>query len=236
MDFQQFDPLIDTLGAARVIAHLASFITDERRARIEAVLAGRVDAVHVAVERPEDPYNAAAIVRSAEALGAMHVHAVDAPDDALHARKTTQGSFNWVHTYHHPTLEALLALLRARGVRLYGAHMRGKFAVDALPVDAPLCLLFGNEGVGLSERALAACDDTFHIPMYGMSESLNLSVSAALSLRSALGRRRALVGRDGDLDDAALLREKARYYARCVDARTLDALASASTARDPLGS
>ena len=235
MDFKQFDRIIDALGAARVVQELAPQISEERRARIDAVLAARVDAVHVAVERPEDPYNAAAIVRSAEALGALHVHVIDAPGGALHARKTTQGAFNWVHTYHHAALPDLLSVLRARGVRLFGAQMQGALSVDALPVDAPLCLLFGNEGVGLSEAALTACDDTFHIPMYGMSESLNLSVSAALALRSVLGRRRAGLGRDGDLGEAALLHERARCYARCVDARTLAALAFVSSgAREPL--
>ena len=224
MDFGELDRFIARLGVARVTAGLGPFITADRKARIERVLEGRIDAVHVAVERPEDPYNAAAIVRTAEALGAMHVHVVDAPEDTLHARKTTQGAFNWLHTYHHAALGDLLTTLRARGVRLFGAQMAGTHAVDALPIDAPLCLLFGNEGTGLSDAALAACDATFRIPMFGMSESLNLSVSAALSLRATLARRRAEVGRDGDLTPEALALERARYYARCVDARTLEAL------------
>ena len=224
MDFRELDRVIARVGVTRITEALAPFITAERCARIERVLDGRIDAVHVAVERPEDPYNAAAIVRTAEALGAMHVHVVAAPEDTLHARKTTQGAFNWLHTYHHPTLTDLLATLRAGGVRLFGAQMAGTYAVDALPVDAPLCLLFGNEGAGLSPAALAACDATFRVPMYGMSESLNLSVSAALSLRVTLDRRRQEVGRDGDLTPDARAFERARYYARCVDARTLEGL------------
>lgn len=224
MDFSELDRAIDTVGAAKVVLDLAPFITDERRARIEHVLKGRVDSVRVGAERPEDPYNAAAIVRSAEALGALHVHVIDAPEDALHARKTTQGSFNWLHTYHHPSLPSLIDVLSARSVRLFGAAMDGAYAVDTLPVDAPLCLLFGNEGAGLSAEARAACHGTFHIPMYGMSESLNLSVSAALALRSVLARRRAFVGADSDLTGEALMRERARYYARSVDERTLHGL------------
>ena len=60
--------------------------------------------------------------------------------------------------------------------------------------------------------------------MYGMSESLNLSVSAALSMHSVATRRRAWLGREGDLEGERLMRERARYYARCVDQRTLAAL------------
>ncbi len=224
MQFADLDRTIDALGAARVVAALAPLISEERRARIERVLAGRLDALHVAVERPEDPYNAAAVVRSAEALGALHVHVVGVPEGALHARKTTQGSYYWLHTYHHNELADLLARLRGGGVRLFGALMTGARRLEELPVDAPLCLLFGNEATGLSAKALAACDLTFRIPMYGMSESLNLSVSAALALHSIATRRRALLGRDGDLEGERLLRERARYYARCVEPRTLAAL------------
>lgn len=224
MDYSELDGYIDRIGPARVIAALTPWIGEERRARIEQLLEGRMDGVHLAVERPRDPYNAAAIVRTAEALGALHVHVVAAPDDALHARKTTQGAFRWLHTYHHSDLGELLALLRSQGVRLCGATMSASRRHDELPAAAPLCLLFGNEGTGLSPEALAACDETFRIPMYGMSESLNVSVAAALALGSVLDRRRALLGRAGDLEGERRERERARYYARCVDVRTLDAL------------
>jgi len=224
MDFSDVDRTIARVGAARVAEALAPFITVERRERIERVLEGRLDSLHVAVERPEDPYNAAAVVRTAEALGVLHVHVADAPEDTLHARKTTQGSFNWLHTYHHPQLDHLLATLRSQEVVLCGAMMDGALAIEELPVERPLCLLFGNEGTGLSAEARAACDLTFRIPMHGMSESLNLSVSAALALYSVATRRRTLLGRAGDLAGERLLRERARYYARCVDVRTLEAL------------
>lgn len=223
MDFSELDARIDAVGSEYACAQLGPLLGDERRARIERVLEGRLDALHVAVERPADPYNAAAIVRTAEAIGALHVHVIDTREDALHARKTTQGSFNWLHTYHHASLHGLLALQR-QGVRLCGAMMDGALTIEQLPIDRPLCLLFGNEGVGLSSEARAACDLSFRIPMYGMSESLNLSVSAALSLYEVARRQRARLGQPGDLVGERLMRERARYYARCVDARTLDAL------------
>ncbi|MDB4976964.1 MAG: putative tRNA/rRNA methyltransferase [Myxococcaceae bacterium] len=224
MDFSELDRTIDRVGSERAVAELGPWLTEERRERIEHVLRGRLDALHVAVERPEDPYNAAAIVRSAEAIGALHVHVVTEHESALHARKTTQGSFNWVHTYHHPELPDLIATLERGQVRVCGALMEGSLRLEELPIDRPLCLLFGNEKTGLSASALQACDLTFRIPMYGMSESLNLSVSASLALYSVAQRKRALLGCEGDLTGARLMRERARYYARCVDERTLLAL------------
>lgn len=224
MDFSQFDARIDAVGSTHAVEQLGPWLTEPRRERIERVLAARLDSLHVAVENPADPYNAAAIVRTAEAIGALHVHVITSSEDALHARKTTQGSFNWVHTYHHASLAELLARVRVEGATLCGAMMDGALALEELPIDRPICILFGNEGIGLSAEARAACDHTFRIPMYGMSESLNLSVSAAISLYSVASRRRALLGANSDLAGERLMRERARYYARCVDARTLEAL------------
>jgi tRNA (guanosine-2'-O-)-methyltransferase len=224
MDFAELDAIIERLGPEAIARTLDPYLTEPRKARIEQVLAGRLESVRVAVEHPEDPHNAAAVVRSAEALGAMHVHVVDAPSGALHAPGTTQGAYVWLHTHHHGTLDELVAEVRAGGLALAGARMDGELSVHELPADRPLCLLFGNEGTGLSPAARRACDYAFRIPMVGMSESLNLSVSAALALYTVARARRAFLGRAGDLEGARLAYERARYYARSVDRRLLDGL------------
>jgi tRNA (guanosine-2'-O-)-methyltransferase len=224
LDFRELDSIIRRAGAERVAGLLAPYITEARLSRIESVLSARLDSLHVAAERPEDPRNAAAIVRSAEALGALHVHTIQAPPEALHAPKQTQGSFNWVHTHHHQQYDTFFAAIRASGARLAGALMEGDCAVDDLPVDRPLCIIFGNEKVGLSEAMLSACDLTFRIPMVGMSESLNMSVSAAIALYSAARARRKVLGAPGDLSGDRLHEERARYYARSVERRLLLAL------------
>jgi tRNA (guanosine-2'-O-)-methyltransferase len=224
MDFGELDAIIDRLGPAELLRTLTPFLTEPRKARIEQVLSGRLESVQVAVECPEDPHNAAAIVRSAEAFGALHVHVVDAPSGALHAPSTTQGSYVWVHTHHHGQLEQLLQQVRRDGLALAGAWMEAELTLHELPAERPLCLLFGNEGTGLSAAAKTACDYGFRIPMVGMSESLNLSVSAALSLYHVTRARRAWLGRAGDLEGSRLDYERARYYARSVDRRLLDGL------------
>ncbi len=188
------------------------------------MLSGRLESIRIAFERPEDPHNAAAVVRSAEAMGAMHVHAVQASEDALNAPETTQGAYCWVHTHHHDSLEELLAVRESAGLYLAGATMDGSLTVEELPADRPLCLLFGNEGDGLSAQARAACDVTFRIPMVGMSESMNLSVAAALALYSTTRARRAHLERPGDLEGVRLDYERARYYARSVEWRLLEAV------------
>lgn len=224
MDFGELDRIIAGASAERVVEVLTPFLSEVRRERIEQVLAGRLESLHVAVERPEDPHNAAAIVRSAEAFGVLNVHAIEAPSGALHAPATTQGSFYWVHTYHHPTRAAFLERVRAEGLVLAGASMDGALSVEELPVDGRLCVVFGNEKVGLSEELVGACALTFRIPMVGMSESLNLSVSAAITLYGAARARRQVLATASDLSGERLMLERARYYARSVELRLLEGL------------
>lgn len=217
------------------IAALRPYITDARADKIERVLAERTDALAVAVEAPSDPHNAAAIVRTAEALGVLGVHVV-APEGRaeglpLHRQATTQGAFRWVDTHHHADLGALLQTCRARGMRIAGAAMDGSVPLPRIPVDAPLCLLLGNETRGLSQAARHACDLLFHVPMVGMSESLNLSVTAAIALHNVLSRAPR-----ARLSVAAATRWRARYYARSLDPRLVLGLlspAASAPSEDP---
>ena len=215
--------ILELHGPRRVVEVLAPYLTAARRERIDVVLEGRMSGVHVAIESPSDPHNAAAVVRTAEALGALGVHVIAAEGKALHAKATTQGAYHWVHTAHHDSLDSFLERMRRQERRLFGAAMDAELRLDQLPIEAPLCLLLGNEQRGLSPEARAACEATYRIPMTGMSESLNLSVSAAISLYDVLGRRRARVG-SSDLATAERERLQAEYYLRSVDERLARAL------------
>lgn len=199
---------------AQAIEQLRPYLTESRIEKIERTLEARTDHVVVAVESPSDPHNAAAIVRTAEALGVLGVHVVGVEGRALHKRATTQGAFRWVDTRHHDDLSGLVAYCRGRGMRLVGAAMDGPTPLPRMEVDEPLCLLLGNEHRGLSAAARTACDDLFHIPMVGMSESLNLSVSAAIAMHDVLSR-----GARRPLPRADLPGWRARYYARSLDPR-----------------
>lgn len=223
MDLRAARALVTEHGAQRVTQALAPFVTDARQRRIESVLAGRMGSVHIGVEAPSDPHNAAAVVRSAEAMGALGVHVIAAQGRALHARATTQGSFHWVQTHHHGDLAGFLAEIRRHGMRLYGGAMDGSVPVTRLAVDEPFCLLFGNEHRGLSPAARQACDVLFHVPMVGMSESLNLSVCAAISLYEVMRRRRQQ-GPLGDLDAEQRATLRACYYVGSVDERLVRGL------------
>ena len=112
---------------------------------------------------------------------------------------------------------SLIETARARGYRVFGAGPRGRFELADIPVDAPLMLLFGNEARGLRDDTMEACDEVFRIPMYGFTESFNISVSVGMTLEQLGARRRALLaaeGRRGDLDERERVRCLALWLAR----------------------
>lgn len=232
----EFERLAAHYGVAAITDGLRDYVSESRRARIETVLAGRLRSVEVAIEDPYDPHNAAAVVRSAEAVGAWTVHVIAASERILRAPGTTTGTHHWIDTRHHSPLDGQTALdrfladLSARtspdngapggaGMLLAGACVDATHMLEELPTDRPICLLFGNEHDGLSPAAQAACSVRFRIPIHGFAESYNLSVAAALSLYSYTVRRRAALGRAGDLDADSLALERARWYMRSVDQR-----------------
>jgi tRNA (guanosine-2'-O-)-methyltransferase len=217
MDHGEIEGIIDQHGAQAVVDALRPYLTDARVTRIEQVLAERVDSICVAIESPGDAHNAAAVVRTAEALGVVGVHVISAEHDALHKRTMTQGAHHWVQTQHHESLAVFLESFGEQTV-LAGAWPDAPCTLEALPLERPICLLFGNEQRGLSPEAREACSLGFRVPMVGMTESLNLSVCAAISLYVTLGRKRA-AGLLGDLSPEALAHLRARHYLHSVDPR-----------------
>lgn len=226
---EQTDELIDRYGPDTVAQALSPWITDRRRARIDTLLQSRLRGLHIAIEAPCDPHNAAAVVRTAEAFGVLGVHVIAAEGRALNTKRTTQGAYHWVETHHHDSLDDFLG--RSKGVDLYGAWMDAPLAVEEVPVDRPLCIILGNENRGLSPQARDACRSGYRIGMVGMSESLNLSVSAAISLYELSRRYRAQHG-ETDLSPEVIDRLRARYYIHSVDDRAVQGMLEDWVARE----
>lgn len=217
MDAPELAAAIATLGAETVARRLAPRLTRERRERIEAVLRSRVGSLQVAIEATQDPHNAAAVLRTAEALGVGCVHVIAAKAEL--PRRITRGSSYWAETREYADWDSFLAALPA-GMRLAGACVDARTVeLAAVPVDRPLCIVFGSEQVGLSAGARAVCGLQFRIPMFGMVESLNLSVAAGIAMQALLERRRAVLGAVGDLSAEEVAQRRARWYAKTVDPR-----------------
>ncbi len=215
-------------GDAEVVEALRPYLSDARKTRIDQVLRGRMQRVQVAIEEPYDPHNAAAVVRSAEALGAGAVHVIRADERILRQKRTTAGTFHWVDTRDYAELDDFFDQMKAQEMIVAGACVGDGLMLEDLPLDRNICLLFGNENRGLSQAARERCELRYGIPIFGFAESYNLSVSAAVSLYSVLGRMRRAIGALGDLDGVAQERQRARWYLRSVDRRLVKGLFSSA--------
>ncbi|MBI5015252.1 MAG: RNA methyltransferase [Deltaproteobacteria bacterium] len=182
-----------------------STLRPERREKLLRVLAQRLGAVRLVVENLHDPHNASAVLRSCEAFGVQHVHAVEAAEAFTHSRRITLGAHKWLTLRRHETFAECAAELRDQGFRIYAALLDpGAVSLHEIPIDRPVALVLGNEKAGVSPEARILCDGAYTIPMAGFSQSLNISVAAAISLYDLTRRVRT------ERPDGGLLTERER--------------------------
>lgn len=193
-----------------VVAVLEPLTEERRRARLSAVIGERVGSVTLLMDAPQDPHNAAAALRSADAFGLPELHVVPREEPFEFGRKVSQGTERWVEVVLHESPSTAVTALRARGYTLVSTHPEGALTPEDLPRIERLCLVVGNETDGISQALASAADTSVRVPMRGFVESLNLSVAAALLLRAAT------LGRAGDLSSAERRRLYAAYLQRSV--------------------
>jgi tRNA (guanosine-2'-O-)-methyltransferase len=200
-----------------VIAALSQILGAERAARLDQVAAARLSGLVVVLENLHDPHNGGAALRSCEAVGVLEMRF--AGSSPRFSERVTQGCEKWLNQFHDADIDATRAALAPRGFKLYAAVPGAATALEDLDPLVPAAFLVGNEHIGLTNRAREICDGQYGLPLYGFSQSVNLSVATALTVYTHATRRRQALGRSGDLDEAALTALRADYYRRSVDAR-----------------
>lgn len=169
-----------------LLQHLSGFITENRKQTFEAVLANRTRYVSVVVEDIYQPHNASAVLRSCDCFGVQDVHILEYENEYTVNPGVALGASKWldleVYRDEHPAATCF-DKLREKGFRIMATTPHtDDMLIDEIPLDQPVALVFGNEGRGISDTVRALADGFVKIPMYGFTESFNISVSAALSL------------------------------------------------------
>lgn len=193
----------DALGVSadqrdELITALTGHLTHRRLQRMQAVLAHRTRWIAVVLEDIYQPHNASAVLRSCECFGIQDVHIVEDRNRYKVSRDVALGASGWLdlqrwQAAQGASIDDCCDDLEARGYRLVAATPReDAVRLEDLDVTAgPVAVLFGTELNGLTPPALARATEAVHIPMYGFTESFNISVSAALILRELSARLRA---------------------------------------------
>jgi len=181
---------------AELIRYLETFVTERRKRLFRKVLADRTRYLSVIVEEIYQPHNASAVLRTCECLGIQDVHILEGrnryqinPDIALGASK-------WLTLHKHDlrktSHQVIFSKLKESGYRIVATVPDAKATeIDKFNLEkGKSALLFGSELTGISEESLAFADEFITIPMYGFTESYNISVSAALCLYTLVQKLR----------------------------------------------
>lgn len=193
----------------------ADLLLAPRRERIEQVIAGRTRSIIAVLDKLEDSFNMAAVLRTCEAMGLQEVHVIRNPDAPFAPNsKVTQGCDKWLDLHVHGDFAACAQELKGRGYRvLASAIAPGAQSLFSIAFDAPIAMVFGNERTGVSPEVLEHSDGAFWIPMRGFSQSLNISAAASACITRAVAWRLEHLGIAGDLPEAeqTALREQFSY-------------------------
>lgn len=167
--------------------------TERRATRLASVIARRQPTLTVVLEDVFDPHNASAVLRSCDAVGVMDVHLVyvkqELPRKSF-GRATSASAAKWLNVYVHESVEACYAQLHQQGFQILATALQGdSHGLYEVDLTEPTAFVFGNEKSGVSDEGIAGADGTIYIPMQGMVESLNISVSCAVTLYEAMRQR-----------------------------------------------
>ena len=174
--------------------------TERRLNRLMQVLRHRQPDMTVVMENIHDPHNVSAVLRSCDAAGVMELQLIytdtDFPDIG---KKSSASAKKWVELRRFKNVKDSYKKLHEEGFTIYATHLEEKakslFEID---LTKKVAIVVGNEHKGVSPEAARSADGILQIPMFGMIQSLNVSVATAVILFEAVRQRIAL----GQYDDS----------------------------------
>ena len=168
-----------------ILDHLQEFLTPRRKSLFEKVLAERTDHLTVVAQDVYQLHNTSAVVRSCDVFGVQNIHVIEEKIPRRIDKEIAMGAQKWVDINRYNSAKDCVKRLRAEGYRIVATSPHDDSQLlDDFDINTPAALFFGTEKDGLSEEIMQEADTTIKIPMVGFTESLNISVSAAIILQS----------------------------------------------------
>lgn len=170
---------------------LSPYLTDARKQRFAEVLGQRTNWVTAVTEDLFDPHNISAVLRSCDGFGIQSAHIIEVNNPYRVSPGVAKGAAKWLDIERHTDTTHALRDLKTRGFAICCTTPHTDDTTpEELPLDRPVALVFGSEGPGITDAARAEADHFVCIPMFGFTESFNISVAAALTLQTITRRVR----------------------------------------------
>lgn len=189
----------------QLIEFLSAYVSNSRKELFLEALSQRTRHLAVVVEDIFQPHNASAVLRTCDCFGVQDVHIVENTNTYKVNPGVAKGASKWLslHTYNEKEWNSTdcIKTLRQKGYKIVATSPRTEgFTPTTLPIHDPVALCYGTELTGLSQEFLDEADYHIRIPMYGFTESFNISVSAAICL-SHITERMRIEGVNWQLSD-----------------------------------
>lgn len=166
--------------------YLSNMLTDDRKKRFAEILAYRTRHITVAMEDVYQMHNFSAVIRSCDVFGVQDAHVIQQKYGDRLDKNIAMGAQKWVDIYRYASWQACVNHLKQRGYRILATTPHGQaISLHELTLEQPTAFFFGTEKKGLSPEIIAQADACLSIPMYGFTESLNISASVAIILQYA---------------------------------------------------
>lgn len=166
------------------LAYLESFLTPRRLSRIKNVLDQRTNHFTVAIEDVYQLHNTSAVIRSCDVFGIQNAHVIEEANTKRIDREIAMGAQKWIDLHRHHKTKNCINFLKKEGYRIVATSPGAQsMALSDFDITKPSVFFFGSELNGLSQEVISLADEVIHIPMAGFTESLNISVSAAIILQ-----------------------------------------------------
>lgn len=168
----------------KLLEHLETYLTESRKHKFDKVLSQRTKHFTVATEDVYQLHNTSAVIRSCDVFGIQEVNIVEERNSKRIDREIAMGAQKWVDVNRFHTVKDCLSSLKHKGYQIVATtpHVND-CELHHFDVTKKSCFFFGRETEGLSEEVLNNADCFLKIPMVGFTESLNISVSAAIILQ-----------------------------------------------------
>ena len=164
-------------------------ISEKRRGRLEKTVRNRLDGLTIVAEGTHLRHNLSAIIRTAESFGISTVHLISAEKQKMSG--AAKGAERWVDLIVHNNTEQCFEYLKLQGYQIFVTDFQeDSYTPETAPVDRPVAIVMGTELIGVSEMAKKLSDGSIVIPMYGLTQSLNVSVASACVLQRLSTRMR----------------------------------------------
>nr|WP_321222378.1 RNA methyltransferase [uncultured Psychroserpens sp.] len=173
----------------KLLEHLESFLTDHRIEKFTKVLSQRTKHFTVATEDVYQLHNTSAVMRSCDVFGIQELHIIEEQNSKDIDREIAMGAQKWVDLKRYHSVKEALKNLKQNGYQIVATTPHENDCVlSEFDVTKKSCFFFGRETEGLSQEVLDEADCYLKIPMVGFTESLNISVSAAIILQDVTSK------------------------------------------------